>query len=115
MRLLTIVVKDPDQVDLVREELQSLGVREVTTLDSRPGADQTHPDGAITVGLKKLFTGLNDEGTVIMGLVQGTGVQARLVEHLRGLGVDLSEPEDGYAFAMPIEWSSVGCAGLPTD
>jgi len=115
MRLLTIVVKDLDQVDAVREELQKLGVQEITTLDSRAGADAGRSGDAVTVGLKKLFTGLSDEGTVIMGLVEGTAVQAQLVEHLRGLGIDLSMPEDGYAFAMPIEWSTVGCSGPPAD
>ncbi len=111
MRLLTIVVKNPDQVDIVREELSRLGVQEMTTFEPRAGVDAGASGSAITVGLRRLLSGLSDDGTVIMGLVKGEIVQDSLVNHLRGLGVDLSTPDEGYAFAMPIEWSTVGCAG----
>jgi hypothetical protein len=110
MRLLTIVVKDPNQVDIVREELRKLGVQEMTTFEPRSIADAGASGSAITVGLRKLLSGLSDDGTVIMGLVKGETVQGSLVNHLRSLGVDLSVPDNGYAFAMPIEWSTVGCA-----
>ena len=66
MRLLAVVVKNPDQVDLVREELTRLGVQEVTTLESKPGPEDAPPGTAVTVGLKRLLTGLGGQSTSLL-------------------------------------------------
>jgi hypothetical protein len=110
MRLLTVVVKNPDDVEIVRAALAELDIRELTSIESRNTEEPDSGGGPITARLQRMLLGLGDDGTVMMGLVEGESVQRRILEHLRRSGVDLSVPGKGFAFTTPIEWASLPCA-----
>jgi hypothetical protein len=103
MRLLVVVINDEDRKQDVLEAMLDLDIRGITIMDTENVVHLLAEEAPIFVGLRQMFSGTKEYNKTVFGVSDRDDVLACLDQSLKEVGLDLSEPNKGYAFTVPVE------------
>ena len=103
MKLLVMVINNPDLVGDIVPVLVELDVRGVTAMESESVMQFLAQEVPIFAGLRELVTSPKSYNKTIFGITEDDHILDELSDMLKDIGLDLNEPGTGYAFTLPIE------------
>ncbi|MFB3789455.1 MAG: hypothetical protein ACE15F_24110 [bacterium] len=108
-QLLVIILNREEYLDDILAELMELEVSGATVIDGVAMERVLAKDVPIFAGLLQSTRGSRAYNKNILALVPGRDTARRLIDVLRGMGIDLSDPTTGLLFTLPVDfWLGTG-------
>jgi len=103
MKLLIVVVNNPDLVGDIVPAMVNLDVRGIVSMESESVMQFLAQEVPIFAGLRDLVTSPKSYNKTIFGISEDPNILDNLYETLAEIGVDLQSPGTGYALTIPVE------------
>ena len=103
MKLLAVVIYDADRLQDILTVLVELDVRRTVAVNSEALMHVLAQEVPIFAGLRQLISAPKSPCKTIFGVTEGPDIIGRLDRKLKAIGIDLTEPETGYAIVIPVE------------
>lgn len=107
MKLLIIILNKEKYLDDLLSSLVEVGIIGATVIEATRMTEILANDIPIFAGLRQLSRGGRSYNKVIIAPLGRTEIVTDLLNILRDLNIDLSNPEIGFLFTIPIEDISV--------
>ncbi|MDK1031569.1 MAG: hypothetical protein QGD94_06160 [Planctomycetia bacterium] len=108
MKLLIIVINNPDNVENILEVLLELDVRGAVCIETEGVMQLLVQEVPIFGGLRQLLASPKAHNKTVFGITDDDDIIAKLDKMLKRIGVDMTAPDTGYAILLPISDSLVG-------
>jgi nitrogen regulatory protein PII len=102
MRLLVVVVHDPEKLDEILSGFLEIGITGATVLQSEGMGSVLSQDVPIFAGLQTLVSGSTPQNRLILSVVERDKVQPA-IEILKDVSGNLEDPATGIAFSVPVD------------
>ncbi len=102
LRLLVVVVHDPEKLDEILSGFLEIGITGATVLQSEGMGSVLSEDIPIFAGLQTLVSGSRPQNRLILSVVSDDKVKPAM-EILKDVSGDLGEPATGIAFTLPVD------------
>lgn len=102
LRLLVVVVHDPERLDEILSGFLEIGITGATVLQSEGMGSVLSQDIPIFAGLQTLVSGSRPQNRLILSVVSHEKVDPAM-EILRDVSGNLDEPATGIAFTLPVD------------
>ena len=102
MKLLVVVINNPDNLEDVVEALIDLDVRGAVVIESEGVMQMLAQDVPIFGGLRQFLKGPKSLNKTVFGLTDDDDIIEKLDKKLKKVGVDFSAAGTGYAVLLPI-------------
>jgi nitrogen regulatory protein PII len=102
LRLLVVVVHDPEKLDEILSGFLEIGITGATVLQSEGMGSVLSQDIPIFAGLQTLVSGSRPQNRLVLSVVEADKVEPA-VEILKDVSGDLDEPATGIAFTLPVD------------
>jgi hypothetical protein len=103
MKLLIIVINDPDLMVDIAPVLVELDVRNITGIESECIMQFLANEVPIFAGLREILTNPKKYNKTLFGITDDDSVLKNLDETLKSIGIDLTKEGTGFAFTIPID------------
>lgn len=103
-QMLVIILNREDHLDDILAELLELEVPGATVVEGVALERVLAKDVPIFAGLLQSTRGSRAYNKNIFALIPGRETALRLIDVLRGMGIDLSDPSTGQLFTLPIDF-----------
>ena len=102
LRLLVVVVHDPERLDEILSGFLEIGITGATVLQSEGMGSVLSQDIPIFAGLQTLVSGSRPQNRLILSVVAEDKVKPAM-EILKDVSGDLEMPATGIAFTVPVD------------
>ena len=102
LRLLVVVVHDPEKLDEILSGFLEIGITGATVLQSEGMGSVLSQDIPIFAGLQTLVSGSTPQNRLILSVVTEDKVRPA-IEILKDVSGDLEDPATGIAFSVPVD------------
>ena len=103
MKLLIIVIYDSSRLQDILTALIELDVRNAISVDSEGLTHVLAQEVPIFAGLRSLVSTPKSPCKTVLGITDDAEIISKLDRNLKAIGVELTQPEIGYAMVLPIE------------
>lgn len=103
MKLLIIVIDNPDLVAEIVPVLVELEIRGLVSIEAESVMNFLAKEVPIFAGLRELASTSKSYNRTIFGVSDDEDILDRLNDFLEEIGIDLGDEDAGYAFTVPVE------------
>jgi len=103
MKLLVVVINNPDLVADVVPALVELDVRGIVAIESESVMQLLAQEVPIFAGLRELVTSPKSYNKTLFGITDDDAILEHLDVMMKEIGIDLEKAGTGYAITLPIE------------
>jgi hypothetical protein len=103
MKLLIVVIHNPDLVADIVSTLVDLDVRGIVSLESESIMQFLAQEVPIFAGLRELMTSPRSFNKILLGICDNDEILKDLYAGLKEINIDLKKAGMGYAFTIPID------------
>ena len=103
MKLLIVVINNPDLVGDVVPALVELDVRGIVSIETESVMQLLAQEVPIFAGLRELITSPKSYNKTLFGITEDEDILEHLNAMMKEIGIDLEASGTGYAFVVPIE------------
>lgn len=103
MKLLIVVLNNPDLVSEVVPVLVELDVRKIVSLETETVMNFLAREVPIFAGIRELVTSPRAYTKTLFGITDSGNILEELDNFLKDINIDLKESGDGYALTIPID------------
>lgn len=102
MELLVFVLNQPDYLDEILEGFLEAGVQGATVIDSTGMGRTLCEKVPFFGGLRTMIQGCRPNNLTIFTVIPETGIKEKAVNAIEAVLGDLSEPNTGFLFTVPV-------------
>ena len=103
MKLVIVVINNPDLVADIVPVLVELDIRGIVAVESESVMQFLAQEVPIFAGLRELITTPKSYNKTLFGVTDDDNILAELYGMLKDIGIDLKASGTGYALTLPIE------------
>ena len=103
MKLLIVVLNNPDLVSEVVPVLVELDVRRIVSLETETMLHFLAREVPIFAGIRELVTSPRAYTKTLFGITESENILSELDNFLKDINIDLTGSGDGYALTIPMD------------
>ncbi len=103
MKLLVMVIYDSDRLPDILTVLVELEIRNAVAVDTESLMHVLAQEVPIFAGLRQLIKTPKSPCKTVLGVTDDKDIIVKLDRALKAMGIDMTQPETGYALLIPVE------------